>query len=102
MGMRWKMKASYLFLLVVFSIALLGCAQTQTGSMENDAMVKKESSIMEKDPGAMTEKDTGNAMEKEDSPAKEPMMGSQGYSGKLLAGTASKYLEISKADYEKA
>ena len=33
---------------------------------------------------------------------KESMMADSGYKGKILAGTASKYLEFNKADYDKA
>jgi len=79
-----NMKNGYLMvLLVIFSIVVFGCTQaTQT----DQSMAEKDK--MAKDEGTM-EKDT-------------EMMEKSPYTGKALAGTASKYLEFSKADYEKA
>lgn len=92
-----------LVLLPVFSVFLLGCAQSETDAMEKkDAMAEKDNSMMEKDASAMTKE--GDAMEKNaESMEKEDAMMEKSYAGKVLAGTGStKYLEFNKADYDKA
>ena len=85
MGIGGNMKINYLLvLLAIFSVLVFGCAQgTATDVMEKKDMIdNKEGKVMEKE-GVMTDK--------------------SGYTGKVLAGTEStKYLDFSKADYEKA
>lgn len=78
------MKINYLsILLAIFSIIIFGCTQAAgTDVMEKeDAMIEKDDSTMKKEE-AMTDKSV--------------------YAGKVLAGTASKYLDFNKADYDKA
>ena len=83
------MKTNYLLiLLAVFSIALIGCVQTETAMEKKDEMTGKENAMIKE----------GAIMEKEES-----MMDQSEYSGKMLAGTGStKYLDFNKADYDKA
>ncbi|MBI2657955.1 thioredoxin family protein [Candidatus Woesearchaeota archaeon] len=84
-----------LVFVLAFSAALLGCTQAEISMEKEDAMAEKDSSIMEKE--AMMEKNA-SAMAKE-----ETMMEKSPYAGKVLAGTGStKYLDFSKADYDKA
>lgn len=84
---------TYLALILAFSAALLGCTQAETSMEKKDAMMEKDNSIMEKDASAMT---------KEETMEKDAMM-DKPYAGKILAGTGStKYLDFSKADYDKA
>ena len=80
---------------VVLGIAVLGCEQV---SMGEESVMKKES--VQKDE-AMMEKEDSAMMEDDSLMEKDAMMASS-YSGKVLAGTASKYLEFSKVDYENA
>ena len=94
MGMEYN--AAFIFLIGIF---LFGCAQN--AAMEkNEAMAEKDVSMQKED--SMTEKndemtEDGNAMEEKNS----SMMASS-FSGKVLAGTTSPYIEFNKADYEKA
>jgi len=91
-------RINLIILLAIFSIVVLGCTQTaQTGQ---EAMMKIES--MQKDDNVMQKDDA--VMEKEDSVMmeKDSMMDKSSYIGNMLAGTASKYLEFNKADYDKA
>ena len=84
-----------LILLVIFGIFVFGCSQTETGAMEKkDAMMEKEESMVKE--GEAMEKE-GDAMQKE-----EAMMEKSDYTGKVLAGSITKYLDFNKADYDKA
>lgn len=88
---------NFLVLLAIFSFAVFGCTQ----SAASDAMEKKDA-IMEKDDALTKE---AAVMEKEGEMMKkdEAMMEKSSYTGKVLAGTeATKYLEFSKEDYDKA
>ena len=92
------MKINYIFLiLMVLAIAVLGCEQALTDDTSKDSMMEKES--MKEDDTAM-QKD--ESMMEEESMMEKDAMTESSYSGKVLAGTASKYLEFSKADYDKA
>ena len=74
------MKMNYfLGIFVILSVVIFGCSQTSTTlpAGKKDAMMEKKS--MEK----------GEMME-------------SSYTGKVLAGTTSKYLEFNKADYDKS
>lgn len=83
-------------LLMILGIALVGCAQTATDAME------KKDSMMEKDI-AMTREEGVIEKEGEMMKKEEVMMEKSPYAGKVLAGTEStKYLDFSKADYDKA
>lgn len=85
------MKTNYLMvLLVIFGIAVFGCTQT---AQTEEAMMEKDK--MSKDEGAMQNKD---AMIKDEN----AMADKSGYTGKVLAGSTTKYLEFNKADYDKA
>lgn len=84
-----------LILSAILSILAFGCAQTATDAMEKkdsmtgkDTMITKEEGVMEKE-GEMMKKD-------------ETMMDKSSYTGKVLAGTTTKYLDFNKADYDKA
>ena len=84
MGIGGKMRINYLLvLLAVFSVLVFGCAQgTAANVMEKkDTTANKEGEVMEKE-GAMMDK--------------------SGYTGKVLAGATTKYLDFNKADYDKA
>ncbi len=86
-------KSNLIIFLVIFSVIVFGCAQTgQEAMMEKDKMSKDAS--MDKDDSAM--------MEDESMMEKDEMMDKSSYSGKVLAGTKSKYIEFNKADYDKA
>ena len=93
------MRANYIFLiLIVFVIVVSGCEQVIDEAMNDESMMEK-GSVQEDD--AMMEKDDSAMMEDEIMMETDSMMEST-YSGKVLAGTASKYLEFSKADYDEA
>lgn len=94
MGIGGKMK-NLLILLAIFSIFVFGCAQTQTDAMEKkDAMMEKEEPMVKE--GEAMEKES-DAMQKE-----EAMMEKSDYTGKVLAGSTTKYLDFNNADYGKA
>lgn len=84
------MKINYfVWLLVVLSFIVFGCAQTTDVMEKDDAMIEKEKTEAMSKEGEVMEK-SGDMMEK-------------GYTGKVLAGTEStKYLDFNKEDYEKA
>ena len=100
------MRINYIFfILVILIIAVSGCEQAIDEAMSEDSMMEKESmqkddAAMQKDE-AMMEKDDSAMMEDSSMMEKDSMMG-YSYSGKVLAGTTSKYLEFSKADYDNA
>ncbi|MBI2101028.1 hypothetical protein HYT53_00265 [Candidatus Woesearchaeota archaeon] len=91
------MKIIYLIgLLAIFSIVVFGCAQTsEISMMENKDTSMEKDLIMEEEVETMGKE--GKVTEKE-----EAMMDKSGYTGKVLAGTTSKYLDFNKADYDKA
>ena len=95
-------KGCLMALLAIFGIVAFGCtqgAQTDQSMMEKDKMAKDEGA-MEKD----SMEKSGEAMQKEEEVMKKDteMMEKSPYTGKILAGTTSKYLEFNKADYDKA
>src|SRR3989338_415986 len=93
------MKISYLAaLLVIFSITVLGC----TKAAGTDVMEKKDVMMEKETSGAIEEE--GNAMEKSGETLQKEgeVMEKSSYTGKVLAGATSKYLEFNKGDYDKA
>lgn len=91
-------KAGYIFIaLSIFAVLIFGCAQN-TAVEDKGVMIEKDSA-MEKDGSAMKNEET--MMKKDGAMTNNTMMESS-YKGKILAGTASKYLEFSKVDYDKA
>lgn len=74
------MKVNYLFIPLVI-IFVTGCTQTAPDAM------KKKDAMMKKDEAEIKEPISSNA---------------PGYTGKVLAGTTTKYLDFKKADYDKA
>ncbi len=117
------MKRHILVLAVAFSIVIFGCTQTSNDVMEQKGTVADNGNMVEYD--AMEQKDTAvddvtidkeevmtnkenEMINKEDSmmegeKTEEGVMPEKtSYSGKVLAGADTKYLEFSKADYELA
>ena len=95
------MRINYFFgILMVLGIAILGCEQDLTDkAMSEDSMMENESV---QEDGAAMQKDEALMGDEDSAMIEEDAMMKSSYSGKVLAGTTSKYLEFNKADYDKA
>lgn len=90
---------------VLFVALLLGCTKNIDSGINADKESMEKQS-MEHDSMGMAKEEhemmDDKMMKDKSSMGKESGMGESGFKGEVLAGSSSKYLEFSKADYERA
>ena len=90
------MKINYLFVgMIILSVVVFGCTPGVLNNSQNkDALAQKE--LQEQKAMEGKTNDEKKVMESEEAKMME------GYSGKILAGTVSPYIEFNNEDYQKA
>ncbi len=89
------MKNLYIVIGVIVLFGIGGFVYVQT---QKQSVTTQDKAMMQKD----TTLNNTNAMKKDEGTKGEKMMKTEGYSGKVIAGTNVPYLDFNKSDYDRA